>query len=89
MSEDTAGLLMQRVTEQMAAGRDVLLTMRNAPDITQNIRDARQTLAIIVGGVAGGITGGIPEPPPPPPPPSGAYAAQPVAKPKPVKKALE
>ncbi len=28
---------------------DVLLTMRNAPDITQNIRDARQTLAIIVG----------------------------------------
>jgi two-component system sensor histidine kinase ChvG len=28
---------------------DVLLTMRNATDITQNIRDARQTLAIIVG----------------------------------------
>lgn len=28
---------------------DVLLTMRNSPDITQNIRDARQTLAIIVG----------------------------------------
>ncbi|MBW8754995.1 MAG: sensor N-terminal transmembrane domain-containing protein, partial [Sphingomonadales bacterium] len=28
---------------------DMLLTMRNAPDITQNIRDARQTLAIIVG----------------------------------------
>jgi two-component system sensor histidine kinase ChvG len=28
---------------------DVLLTMRNAPDITQNIRDARQTLAIVVG----------------------------------------
>jgi two-component system, OmpR family, sensor histidine kinase ChvG len=28
---------------------DVLLTMRNAPDITESIRDARQTLAIIVG----------------------------------------
>jgi two-component system sensor histidine kinase ChvG len=28
---------------------DVLLTMRNAPDITENIRDARQTLAIIIG----------------------------------------
>jgi len=28
---------------------DVLLTARNAPDITQNVRDARQTLAIIVG----------------------------------------
>lgn len=28
---------------------DVLLTTRNAPDITQNVRDARQTLAIIVG----------------------------------------
>jgi two-component system sensor histidine kinase ChvG len=28
---------------------DMLLTMRNSPDITQNIRDARQTLAIIVG----------------------------------------
>lgn len=28
---------------------DVLLTMRNATDITQNIRDARQTLAIVVG----------------------------------------
>lgn len=28
---------------------DTLLTTRNAPDITQNIRDARQTLAIIVG----------------------------------------
>jgi two-component system sensor histidine kinase ChvG len=28
---------------------DVLHTMRNAPDITQNIRDARQALAIIVG----------------------------------------
>lgn len=28
---------------------EVLLTTRNAPDITQNVRDARQTLAIIVG----------------------------------------
>ena len=28
---------------------DMLLTMRNAPDITENIRDARQTLAIIIG----------------------------------------
>ncbi|MDR2858426.1 MAG: sensor histidine kinase [Novosphingobium sp.] len=28
---------------------EVLFTMRNAPDITQSIRDARQTLAIIVG----------------------------------------
>lgn len=28
---------------------DMLLSMRNAPDITENIRDARQTLAIIVG----------------------------------------
>jgi len=28
----------------------VLLTTRNATDITQNVRDARQTLAIIVGG---------------------------------------
>lgn len=28
---------------------EVLLTMRNATDITQNVRDARQTLAIIVG----------------------------------------
>ncbi len=28
---------------------DMLLTTRNSPDITQNIRDARQTLAIIVG----------------------------------------
>jgi two-component system, OmpR family, sensor histidine kinase ChvG len=28
---------------------DVLLTMRNAPDITENIRDARQSLVIIVG----------------------------------------
>jgi len=28
---------------------DVLLTTRNAPDITQSVRDARQTLAIIVG----------------------------------------
>jgi two-component system sensor histidine kinase ChvG len=28
---------------------NVLLTTRNAPDITQSVRDARQTLAIIVG----------------------------------------
>jgi two-component system sensor histidine kinase ChvG len=28
---------------------EVLMTTRNAPDITQNVRDARQTLAIIVG----------------------------------------
>jgi len=28
---------------------EVLLTTRNAPDITQNVRDARQTLAIIIG----------------------------------------
>ncbi len=28
---------------------DMLMTTRNAPDITQNVRDARQTLAIIVG----------------------------------------
>lgn len=28
---------------------EVLLSTRNAPDITQNVRDARQTLAIIVG----------------------------------------
>ena len=28
---------------------EILLTTRNAPDITQNVRDARQTLAIIVG----------------------------------------
>lgn len=28
---------------------DVLLTTRNAPDITENVRDARQTLVIIVG----------------------------------------
>ena len=27
----------------------MLLTTRNAADITQNVRDARQTLAIIVG----------------------------------------
>jgi two-component system sensor histidine kinase ChvG len=39
------------ITAAAAVGEkgDVLLTMRNAPDITQNIRDARQTLAIIVG----------------------------------------
>lgn len=30
-------------------GGSVLLTTRNAPDITQNVRDARQTLAFIVG----------------------------------------
>ena len=28
---------------------EVLLTTRNAPDVTQNVRDARQTLAIVVG----------------------------------------
>lgn len=33
----------------VGAKGDVLLTSRNAPDITQNVRDARQTLAIIVG----------------------------------------
>lgn len=28
---------------------DVLLTMRNSPELTQSVRDARQTLAIVVG----------------------------------------
>lgn len=39
------------ITAAVPVGRkgDVLLTTRNAPDITQNVRDARQTLAIIVG----------------------------------------
>jgi two-component system sensor histidine kinase ChvG len=35
--------------ERVGDKGDVLLSMRSAPDITQNIRDARQTLAIIVG----------------------------------------
>lgn len=33
----------------VGAAGEVLLTTRNAPDITQSVRDARQTLAIIVG----------------------------------------
>ena len=39
------------ITAAAPVGRkgDVLLSLRNAPDITENIRDARQTLAIIVG----------------------------------------
>jgi len=39
------------ITAATPVGRDgaVLMTTRNARDITQNVRDARQTLAIIVG----------------------------------------
>lgn len=39
------------ITAAVPVGSDgeVLLTTRNAPDITQNVRDARQTLAIVVG----------------------------------------
>lgn len=51
-------IVMQRLapdrTPVISAARagkrgEVLLTTRNAPDITQSVRDARQTLAIIVG----------------------------------------
>ena len=39
------------ITAAVPFGRrgDILMTTRNATDITQNVRDARQTLAIIVG----------------------------------------
>lgn len=39
------------ITAAALVGRkgEVLLTTRNAPDITQNVRDARQTLAIVLG----------------------------------------
>ena len=37
------------ITAATAVGPDVLLALRNDPDITQYVRDARQTLAIVVG----------------------------------------
>jgi two-component system, OmpR family, sensor histidine kinase ChvG len=39
------------ITAATPVGRNdqVLLSLRNAPDITQSVRDARQTLAIVVG----------------------------------------
>ena len=38
---------------QVGDSGQALMTTRNAPDITQNMRDARQTLAIIVGAALG------------------------------------